>query len=35
MPVVRNDAIAFGVGLVLYLVVAAIHTWLGYYPFPR
>ncbi|KPQ18222.1 MAG: putative membrane protein [Rhodobacteraceae bacterium HLUCCO18] len=32
---VRNDAIAFGVGLVLYLVVAAIHTWLGYYPFPR
>jgi uncharacterized membrane protein len=31
---VRNDAIAFGVGLVLYLVVAAIHSWLGYYPFP-
>ncbi len=31
---VRDDAIAFGVGLVLYLVVAAIHTWLGYYPFP-
>lgn len=33
-PSVRNDAIAFGVGLVAYLVVAAIHTWLGYYPFP-
>lgn len=31
---VRGDAIAFGAGLVAYLVVAAIHTWLGYYPFP-
>ncbi len=31
---VRNDAIAFGVGLVLYIIVAFVHTWLGYYPFP-
>lgn len=31
---VKNDVIAFFVGLVLYGVVAAIHTWLGYYPFP-
>jgi uncharacterized membrane protein len=31
---VRNDMIALGIGLVAYLVVAAIHTWLGYYPFP-
>jgi len=31
---VKNDGIAFVVGLVLYGVVAAIHTWLGYYPFP-
>lgn len=30
----KNDVIAFGVGLVLYGIVAAIHTWLGYYPFP-
>jgi uncharacterized membrane protein len=33
-PSVKNDAIAFGVGLALYGVVAVIHTWLGYYPFP-
>ncbi|MGP1356238.1 NnrU family protein, partial [Roseicyclus sp.] len=31
---VKNDVIAFFVSLVLYGVVAAIHTWLGYYPFP-
>lgn len=31
---VKNDGIAFVVGLVLYGIVAAIHTWLGYYPFP-
>lgn len=31
---VRNDALAFGAGLIAYLVVAGIHTWLGYYPFP-
>jgi len=31
---VKNDAIAFVVALALYGVVAAIHTWLGYYPFP-
>jgi uncharacterized membrane protein len=31
---VKNDVIAFFVGLVLYGVVAAIHTLLGYYPFP-
>lgn len=28
------DAKAFGIGLVLFLIVAAVHTWLGYYPFP-
>ncbi|AHM04093.1 NnrU family protein in cluster with Mesaconyl-CoA hydratase [Roseibacterium elongatum DSM 19469] len=33
-PSVKNDAIAFGVALVLYGIVALIHTWLGYYPFP-
>ena len=31
---VKNDGIALVVALVLYGVVAAIHTWLGYYPFP-
>jgi uncharacterized membrane protein len=31
---VKNDGIAFVVGLLLYGIVAAIHTWLGYYPFP-
>ena len=31
---VLKDAIAFGVGAVLYGVVAFVHTWLGYYPFP-
>jgi uncharacterized membrane protein len=31
---VKNDIIAFAVGAVLYGIVAAIHTWLGYYPFP-
>jgi uncharacterized membrane protein len=31
---VKNDVIAFVVGLVLYGIVAVIHTWLGYYPFP-
>ncbi|MBF9058407.1 hypothetical protein HKCCSP123_04350 [Rhodobacterales bacterium HKCCSP123] len=31
---VKNDGIAFVVALVLYGIVAAIHTWLGYYPFP-
>lgn len=31
---VKNDVIAFVVGAVLYGIVAAIHTWLGYYPFP-
>jgi uncharacterized membrane protein len=31
---VAKDAMAFGVGAVLYGIVAAIHTWLGYYPFP-
>jgi uncharacterized membrane protein len=31
---VKNDAIAFGVGLVAYGIVAAIHIWLGVYPFP-
>lgn len=30
----RNDAVAFFVGAVLFAIVAAIHTWLGYYPFP-
>ncbi len=30
----RKDAIALGVGAGLYAVVAVIHTWLGYYPFP-
>ncbi|MEM9975570.1 MAG: NnrU family protein [Pseudomonadota bacterium] len=23
------------IGLVLYAIIAAAHTWLGYYPFPR
>ncbi|WP_338051991.1 NnrU family protein [Roseicyclus persicicus] len=31
---VKNDVIAFVVGAVIYGIVAAIHTWLGYYPFP-
>ncbi|MCU4651232.1 NnrU family protein [Roseibacterium sp. SDUM158016] len=31
---VGKDVLAFFVGAVLYGVVAAIHTWLGYYPFP-
>jgi uncharacterized membrane protein len=31
---VGKDVLAFFVGGVLYGVVAAIHTWLGYYPFP-
>ena len=31
---VLKDVIALGVGAGLYAVVAAIHTWLGYYPFP-
>jgi uncharacterized membrane protein len=31
---VKNDAAAFGVGLVAYGIVAAIHIWLGVYPFP-
>jgi uncharacterized membrane protein len=31
---VKKDAIAFGAALVLYGIVAAIHTWLGHYPFP-
>jgi uncharacterized membrane protein len=31
---VKNDVIAFFVGLVLYGVVAADPHWLGYYPFP-
>jgi uncharacterized membrane protein len=31
---VAKDAMAFGVGAVLYGITAAIHTWLGYYPFP-
>jgi uncharacterized membrane protein len=30
----KNDGIAFVAGLVAYLVVAFVHTWLGYYPFP-
>lgn len=30
----RNDALAFGGGLVAFFVAAGIHTWLGYYPFP-
>ncbi|MFW5654344.1 MAG: NnrU family protein [Roseicyclus sp.] len=30
----KNDVIALVVGLVAYLIVAAIHTWLGVYPFP-
>ena len=29
-----KDGIALGVAAVLYGVVAYIHTWLGYYPFP-
>ena len=29
-----KDGIALAVGAVLYGVVAYIHTWLGYYPFP-
>ena len=33
-PSVKNDVIAFGVGLVAYGITAAIHTWLGVYPFP-
>jgi uncharacterized membrane protein len=31
---VLKDVIAFGVGAVLYGIVAWVHTWLGYYPFP-
>lgn len=31
---VKKDALAFLVALGLYGIVAAIHTWLGYYPFP-
>ena len=31
---VKNDVLAFGVGVVAYGVTAAIHTWLGVYPFP-
>lgn len=31
---VLKDVIALGVGAVLYGVVAFVHTWLGYYPFP-
>lgn len=31
---VKNDVIALVVAVVLYGVVAFIHTWLGYYPFP-
>jgi uncharacterized membrane protein len=33
-PSVKNDAIAFVVALVLFGVIAMIHTWLGYSPFP-
>jgi uncharacterized membrane protein len=33
-PSVGKDVLAFVVGLVLYAIVAVIHTWLGYYPFP-
>jgi uncharacterized membrane protein len=32
---VAKDALAFVVGAVLFAVVAVIHTWLGYYPFPQ
>jgi len=31
---VAKDVIAFAVGAVLYGIVAWVHTWLGYYPFP-
>lgn len=31
---VKNDVIAFAVGAVIFGVVAWVHTWLGYYPFP-
>lgn len=33
-PSLVKDALAFVVGLALYGIVAVIHTWLGYYPFP-
>ncbi|WP_227284385.1 MULTISPECIES: NnrU family protein [Paracoccaceae] len=30
----KNDGLAFVAGLVAFVVVAFIHSWLGYYPFP-
>jgi uncharacterized membrane protein len=31
----RKDFILAVITIVVFLVIAAIHTWLGYYPFPR